>query len=52
MTEHESLDRTIHVKDPNLDHGAAEHDAVHEGTDEADAQDPSVGGSSDGDTSA
>jgi hypothetical protein len=53
MTDHEAPDRTIHVKDEaDIDHGTDDHDAVREGTEEADRDDPSIGGSSDGDTAS
>lgn len=45
-------DRTVHVKDP-AEEGEHEHDealATEKGPAQADAEDPTMGGSSDGDT--
>jgi hypothetical protein len=55
MSENEIPDRTIHVKDPadEAEEAATSRpDPAHEAGEDADAQDPSLGGSSDGDTSA
>jgi hypothetical protein len=54
MSDHESPDRTVHVKDQDQDqlNEPPTPDAPREGAEEADAEDPSLGGSSDGDTSA
>ena len=50
MSDHESPDRTIHVKDADRQDHAPAEDTVREATEEADAEDPTLGGSSDADT--
>ena len=59
MSTHESPDRTVHAKEPAESDGAeggpADRDESlvdEKGPAQADAEDPSMGGSSDGDTGA
>jgi hypothetical protein len=53
MSDHESPDRTVHVKDADDEvHEAPGPDPSRDDSEDADADDPSLGGTSDGDTSA